>query len=212
MAILSKKESEIFLLLFKDFTSAYNANSISKHLQITSRGALRALKAMDKEEIVIGNRLGKAVFYKINFQNIGAQKLIEMLIYRESKNYLRWVEELRDLFPYVKILILFGSVLKNEKAANDIDVLAVYEKIHNNKIQKIVSEKLTVLSRKIHLIRQTPEDFAKNIQKADKVILGAIRVGIVLNAGEAAEAINGARNLRQVIENFAGTQPGALVP
>ncbi len=59
--MLSDKEKAILLLLFKDFSSSYNARSISGKVGMTPRGALKALKSLEKQDCVIPKRCGKAI-------------------------------------------------------------------------------------------------------------------------------------------------------
>ena len=88
MASLTEKESEVLLKLFKDFSQDYNANSISKQVNITPRGALKMLKNMEKEKLIIGRKLGKAVFYKPNLTDIYTIKTIETLLIGETRDKL----------------------------------------------------------------------------------------------------------------------------
>ena len=49
MISLTQKERESLSILFKDFTSYYNANSISKILKISHVGAQKIFKRLKKE-------------------------------------------------------------------------------------------------------------------------------------------------------------------
>ena len=181
MAFLTEKESEILLKLFKDFSQDYNANSISKQVNITPRGALKMLKNMEKEKLVIGRKLGKAVFYKPNLEDIYTIKIIETLLIREARNKAaRWLHEFEDVFKDTKILIIFGSIIKNPAYANDIDILFVFEKKNYKKISAFINEKNKTLLKKIHSIPQTMKDLKENLKK-NEAIKEAIRTGYVLH-------------------------------
>ena len=77
--------------------------------------------------------------------------------------------------------ILFGSVLRNEKEAKDIDVLlvTVTDKKKFSKLKKEIAEINLINTKQIHPIYQTEEDLKNNIKKGDKVVLNAIK-GIVV--------------------------------
>ena len=181
MAFLTEKESEILLKLFKDFSQDYNANSISKQVNITPRGALKMLKNMEKEKLVIGRKLGKAVFYKPNLEDIYTIKTIETLLIREARNKAaRWLHEFEDVFKDTKILIIFGSMIKNPAYANDIDILFVFEKKNYKKISAFINGKNKTLLKKIHSIPQTMKDLKENLEK-NEAIKDAIRTGYVLH-------------------------------
>lgn len=127
MASLTIKESEILLKIFKDFSKAYNANSISKEVNISARGALKILKNLEKEHLVISRKLGKATFYKINLEDIYVRKIIETLLIKESRDKAqRWIDEFKEVFKDAEAIIIFGSIIKNPQHANDIDIILVY--------------------------------------------------------------------------------------
>ena len=53
MTTLTQKERETVLILFKEYTTYYNANSISKVLNISHVGAQKIFKRLLKENVVI---------------------------------------------------------------------------------------------------------------------------------------------------------------
>ena len=181
MTAVTPLEKKIVLKLFKDFTIDYNSSSIAKVLNKTRVGTFKALNSLEKDSIVKGRILGKARFYRINLEDEYARKNVETLLMEEAKSYTRWKDELNELFRLTHIVILFGSIIRNEEKANDIDLLLVFDKKNNNKVNQFIKEKNQLLIKKLHPIKQTRDDLRKNILKRDKVILDAIRSGIVLH-------------------------------
>lgn len=177
-------EKKIVLRLFKDFTVDYNSSSISKVLNKTRAGAFKALNSLEKDSIVKGRTLGKARFYKINIEDEYAKKNVETLLMEEAKKYIRWKDELRPIFEFTDIIILFGSVIRNEEKANDVDLLLVFNKKNNDKINQFIKEKNNVLIKKLHPIKQTIGDLKDNILNRDKVIIDSIKNGIFLHGYE----------------------------
>ena len=177
-------EKKIVLRLFKDFTVDYNSSSIAKVLNKTRVGTFKALNSLEKDTIVKGRILGKARFYRINLEDEYARKNVETLLMEEAKNYTRWKDELNELFGLTYIVILFGSIIRNEEKANDIDLLLVFDIKNNSKINQFIKEKNQLLIKKLHPIKQTKGDLIKNIIKRDKVVIDAIRSGIVLHGHE----------------------------
>ncbi len=181
MPRMPEKEKEIVLLLAKDFTTDYNAQSLSKHVGMSPRGALKALRALEKLEIVKGKRVGKAIIYKPTF-NEYARKLLPVFLFEEAQTKaLRWVKEFEHF--KVKALILFGSVLRG-KGHNDIDLMMLVELKDYDKVNKQVEEKNVILVKPIHPVWQTRDDLEKNIRKPDKVILEILKTGVVLKGHE----------------------------
>ena len=197
MTATTQLEKEIVLRLFKDFTVDYNPSSIAEVVGKTRVGTFKALNSLEKDSIVKGKNLGRARFYKINFNDDYAMKNVETLLMEEAKNYARWKDELNPLFALTDIIILFGSIIRNEEKANDVDVLLVFNKKNNDKINRFIREKNDVLIKKLHLVKQTREDLRKNILKRDKVIINALRTGIV---------IHGYEKITEMIKSVAGRQ------
>lgn len=193
--MLTKKEGEIMMVLFKDFTTWHNATSISKIIKITSRGSLKALKNLEKREFVTSKQFGKAIQYKINFSNL-AKKTIELLLLEEAeKKYKRWVDEFKDL-KEAKILILFGSLLK-KRDYEDVDLLIIIENKDYKTVMDIIDKKNKVLMKPIHPVSQTIEDLRNNLLKKDEVILDALRTGIVLkNQKEIIDIIENVTSIK----------------
>jgi len=178
---LSDKEIEILLILSKDFSTDYNANNITKKIGITPAGAFKAMKNLEKKGLITGKKMGKAVFYKVNLGDYYTFRTVETLLINESREKSsRWLNEFRDLFKHVEIVIIFGSIVRYPKKANDIDLLAVFRKENNNIINKIIDERRAISIKAIHLIKQTPKDLNRNLKNNDKVILSAIKNGYIL--------------------------------
>lgn len=181
MKTLTKKEIEVLLTLFKDFTKDYNANSLSKLTGITPRGALKILKNLKSQNLLVSKQLGKATFYKINFNDEYAIRLLPILLMNESKEKAtRWLAEFDELFEHIDIAIIFGSIIRNPKTAKDIDLLIVFKKGKHSIINEIIEKRRNISTKPIHLVKQTPNDFIKNLKKKDTILLNVIKRGYVL--------------------------------
>jgi len=163
MAVLTNKESEIMLHLFKNYSRDYNANSLSKEIKISSRGALKIMKKLEAGGLIIGKKMGKAIFYKTNFKDNYTNKIIETLLISEAREKAsRWIHELEEIYGGAEIVLIFGSIIKNLKDAKDIDILFVIEKNKYQKINSYVEQKNKILTKPIHAIMQTINDLGVN--------------------------------------------------
>jgi len=178
--ILSELEQETLLTLFKNPFENYNSSTLAQVLKKSRMGVFKAFNNLERNNLVAGKTLGKARFYRLTLDNEYTRKTLELLLMDESKKYVRWKDEFKEIGAHVKILILFGSIIHTEKNAGDIDIMIVYDKKDNEIITKIIKEKNNVLTKKIHPVKQTLEDIRSNILKKDKIILSAIKEGIVL--------------------------------
>jgi len=182
MININKAESKLLLKIFKDFSRDYNANSISKEIGITPRGALKILKKLKAQNLLKDKQLGRAVFYKINFDDKYAIKIIETLLIAEARERAeRWVKEFNDIFKSTDIVILFGSIIRNEKKAGDIDVLLVFKRREYDKISDFINKKNKILFKKIHEIPQTMQDLKENLREKNKAMIEAVREGYILH-------------------------------
>ncbi len=178
----TKNEMRVILNILKSPEKEYNANNLSKVIEITPMGVLKILKRLEKEEILVSRKIGNASIYKINFKNEFALEYITFLLKKEAEQsppYIkRWIYELKKMNES-EIILIFGSVLKIKEKAKDIDVLFVVKQNNFNILKKKIEQLNKINEKKIHPIYQTFDDFKKNIIKQDKVILSAIK-GVVL--------------------------------
>ncbi len=182
MKTTTSKENEALLLIFKDFSSDYNANSISKKLNITPRGALKILGNLHSEKMLVGRKLGKAVFYKINFENNYTKKLIEALLIKESmEEASRWLSEFEVLFGIARIVLIYGSAIKNYEKAKDIDIVLVIEKGKYKEASKLIDEKNNILLKPIHPLIMTLSDLEKNLKNKNPAMVNALREGYTIH-------------------------------
>ena len=176
-----ENKEKILLKIFKEIDKTYNANSLSKELDLTSRGILKILKSLKKENLLISKKMGKSTFYKINLQDLYARKTLEALLVKEAnKRTGRWVEEFKPILQESEAVIIFGSIIRNPEKANDIDILLIIKKDQYKKVSSLINEKNKVLLKKIHSIPQTMKDIRENLKK-NEAIKDAIRTGYVLH-------------------------------
>ena len=183
MEDVTKKEMEAVLTLFKDFSTGYNANSLSKVLNITPMGSLKILKRLERQGVLDARQMGKAVFYRIAFNNDYARAYLRFILEKEAEQSVprirSWVEESRKFRGVASIGILFGSVLTKQDF-NDVDLLLVFEQRQAGKVSSLLKDISELSVKKIHLVRQTASDLESNMMKKDKVLLSALKRGVVL--------------------------------
>jgi len=180
MVSLTQKEREALLIILKDYTSYWNANSISKILEISHVGAQKIFKRLFQEDLIISKRIGKSIVYKINFTNDYTQQLIAFLLADEANHFRRWKEEFRELFKKDRIVMIYGSAIKNYAQASDIDIMIVIKKNEVKEVNKILKEKEEILPKKLHAIKLTNQDLLENFKKKEKAIVDIVKNAIIL--------------------------------
>lgn len=180
MVTLTQKEKEALLILFKDFTNFYNANSISKVLNISHVGAQKILKRLLKQNLLINRKIGKSIIYKIELEDDYTRKLIAFLLADEANNFKRWKDEFKELFKKDRIIMIYGSVIKNYAQANDIDIMIVIKKAEYKEVIKIIEKKQNILPKKIHSIELTANDLLQNIKQKKEAPIDIVKNAIIL--------------------------------
>jgi len=184
MTTLTQKERETVLILFKEYTTLYNANSISKVLNISHVGAQKIFKRLLQENVVISKTIGKSITYKLNFNNDYVASLVSFLLADEANKFKRWKEEFKELFKKDRIVMLFGSTVKDYAHAHDIDLMIVIENKEVTEVNKILKKKEEILPKKLHAIKLTHSDLLENLKKKDKPFLDIIKNAIILYGQE----------------------------
>lgn len=180
MVTLTQNEKGALLILFKDFTTFYNANSISKFLDISHVGAQKIFKRLLEQNLLIDRKIGKSIVYKLKLEDDYVRRLIAFLLADEANSFKRWEEEFRELSEKAKIVILYGSVIKNYSKANDIDVMIVIDKKDVKEIDRIIKQKQEILPKNLHAIKLTHNDMIKNLNKKNKALIDIVKNGVVI--------------------------------
>jgi predicted nucleotidyltransferase len=175
----------VLLKILKDYSILHTVTSIAKETNLSRVGAWKILKKLEKERLIdlkpIGTGKTSAYVLKINWNNPLTEKNLELMLAKEAQNRQRWVEEFKETYSCSYVVILFGSILKKEKDANDIDLFIVLDRAKNEKLNEIITKKNAVLIKKIHSIKQTRDDLINNLRKKDPVMMSIMKEGIVLH-------------------------------
>ncbi len=180
MVTLTQKEKQALLILFKDFTNYYNANSLSKVLGISRIGAMKMLKKLLNENLLIDKQIGKSTIYKIKLNDDYVGKLIAFLLADEANNFKRWNEEFKELFKKDRIIMMYGSAIKNYVKANDIDIMLVIKKSEYKEVAQIIKKRQKILPKKIHSIELTANDLLQNIKQRKKSVIEIVKNAVIL--------------------------------
>src|SRR3989344_4596655 len=180
MVYQTENKKRALLILFKDFTSYYNANTISKQLGISRIGSMKLLKKLKTENLVTATVIGKSTVYKPNIQNSYMLDLITFILAEESNGFKRWKEEFKEFFVEGRIILLYGSTIVNYTKARDIDIMILRKAGDSGQIHKLINEKQQLLPKKIHAIDLTPQEFMTNLQNKQVAIIDIIKNAVVL--------------------------------
>src|SRR3989338_5018646 len=155
MLSLSDNEFSVLNFLVRNFTEKLTIRNVAQRLNFSPAGVFNILKKLEKQNIVVGQKLGTGLFYSINFENRIAEHLAEIvLLYSEEKISIN-VEQ-----------------LKQAKAA-----------IFDKKNLLLITDNITVLDISIpnvNVVSKTEDEFIDLLRKKDSETLQLLRKGIVL--------------------------------
>jgi len=172
--------------LVRNFKERNSINEIGRRLDISPRGIYKILKKLENINAIKPEKIGNAIYYKVNLGDEIGIKLAEYILVQNELNAYAKVqaEDLEKLKDVASSCVLFGSVLKKGREARDTDVMIILEKKDFKKVHQKLEEIRLMSPKKIHDVMQTKEDLAKNIRKNDEVVLDIIKTGEVLWGSE----------------------------
>jgi hypothetical protein len=133
---------------------------------------------------LVSKTVGKSIIYKVNLENDFARQLILFLLNDEANDFQRWKEEFAGAYKNSKIVLIYGSTVKNYELSRDIDIMIVAKEEEIKKIDAFLLSKQEILPKKIHAIKLTKQDFVNNIKKKSKIFVDIIKNAVVLNGQE----------------------------
>ncbi len=179
--MIPKNTAKIIKFLLKNIGEfGYNINQLSKLNKISVGSAFKILKGLEEDKIIIKQEISNASHYKLNFDNPETTKLCELLLLAEKrilKGHARiYAEEIIN-FKEVKMIIIFGSVLKG-KEFNDVDVLFITNQ--TKKVNNFCLEISKVRTKPVVPLIMKQEDLIRAMKQRKEAILGMMKEGIVL--------------------------------
>jgi hypothetical protein len=180
MLTLTEKEKAALLVLLKDFSSFYNANSLSKVIGISHVGSQKILKRLVSENIIRQTRIGNSVVSKLRLDDDFVRKLLEFILADEANRLKRWKEEFKELDAKGRIVMLFGSTLRDYSMARDIDLMLIMNRDDHAHVRRLLEQKQEILPKRLHSIELTTDDFITTIRQRKGAILDIVKNAVIL--------------------------------
>jgi DNA-binding Lrp family transcriptional regulator len=179
--MLTVNEKKVLRLLFAAIDEDYSINAIARECGLAPNGAAKILRKLEQEGVLKAKSIANIRAYRIDFKSQKAQAILELAMIPEIKGRLQHrLEDLEEMKEAVKACIAFGSYIGQGKEPNDIDLIFIISKEKFKQYKDKLPKLRQVLPVKLHELIQTEEDLKSNILRKDKVILGAIREGVIL--------------------------------
>ena len=179
--MLTNNEKKVIRTLLFSFGEEYSINEIARKCDIAPNGALKILKKLAKEGIIILKKIANISSYSIEFANSKTRSILELTLIEEANNRIKnRLEDLEELKKTAELAIIFGSYITEKKNPEDIDLLFVLKEENFKKYKEETKKVYPSMPVKVHDILQTEADLEKNIIKKDKVIIEILRKGFIL--------------------------------
>jgi predicted nucleotidyltransferase/DNA-binding phage protein len=198
MKTKNRTSDNILSILIKEPLADHSATSIARALGITRQGLWKTLNKLSRDKLIslksVADTKKSAFNIKLNFENPITEKVISLLLTKESLNYERWRFNFSEVKDYSRFIILFGSILHSPKEANDIDLLIIADdKKDFHAISKIMLKLQQTQIKKVHSIDISDNELKKELKaNKNKAYLDALKKGIVLfGQDEYVEFIRG---------------------
>ena len=98
----------------------------------------------------------------------------------EANKFKRWKEEFKDLAKKDRIIMIYGSAIKNYATASDIDIMLIIDNKEISEVNKSLRKIEEILPKKLHAIKLERKDLVKNLRNKQKAIVDIVRNAIVL--------------------------------
>ncbi|HDP74024.1 MAG TPA: winged helix-turn-helix transcriptional regulator [Candidatus Woesearchaeota archaeon] len=192
-----KTAEKIMAMLLRE--GRKTATEIAERLRMSRQAAWKTLKSLIQQRLVLATALNSkqtsAQLFTLNFRNPVAEKALSLSLTRQAVEHERWLDLFSGIEGHAEFFLLFGSILKNPKKANDIDVIAVAEKKEFAIIQEKIQQIQLAQAKRIHAALTTKTEFSQEIKEENKAYLEAISKGVVLFGQE--KFINAMRELNE---------------
>ena len=197
MVLTNKNQEKMINFLIRNFDIRNSIRQIGRKIGISAMGAQKMLKRLEKQQIVAAEKIGTAIYYKLNLSKRMAQKIAELVLtkYKLSPYAQVYAENLEALKNCAKACVMYGSILAMGEQARDVDAMVIIDRRALRKVEKECDRISKKGTKKIHLMIQTEKDLKENIKKGDKAVLAVIRKGVVLwGEGFIVEGIKNAKS------------------
>ena len=131
MISLSDNEFSVINFLVRNFTEKLTIRNIAQRLKFSPAGVFNILKKLEKENIVVGQKLGTGLFYAINFENRIAEHLAGIVLLYSEENIELNVEQLKQakaaILDKKTLLLITGSITVLDITIPNVEVITKTE-------------------------------------------------------------------------------------
>lgn len=185
---ISRNGKKALRIIFTDYLTDYNSYNIKDKIGISGVGSLKLLRNLKNKKMLVSKRMGNAIFYKVNLENEYVIKLLELIFLDYSSlssSAKGWIYDLRSFTANTKAILLFGSILRKDRNAGDVDVCFILKcPADYSKVGSKINEMNKKNRLKIHPLYLTEEEFEKKLMEKDKPVIAMVKSCEVVHGQE----------------------------
>lgn len=179
---INRTKTRILKILLKDFTVKPTITALAAEIGMSRIGMWKAIRLLETEKLITLSPVGtgKTSVFNIglNWETPILEKILAIALTEDAIKNQRWLSFFKDIENKVEFLIIYGSVIKSQKEADDIDILSVSNKFID--IDEVIKKIQKTQIKKIHSLVFTQKELKDELEKPNKAFVGAIKNGIIL--------------------------------
>ena len=127
MLSLSDNEFSVLNFLVRNFAEKLTIRNIAQRLNFSPAGVFNILKKLEKNNIVVWEKLGTGLFYSINFENKVAEHLAAIVLLYSDEKISMNIEQLKQakaaIIDKKALLLITDNITTIDTAIPDVDVI-----------------------------------------------------------------------------------------
>ena len=155
MLSLSDNEFSVINFLVRNFTEKLTIRNVAQRLNFSAAGVFNILKKLEKERIVVGQKLGTGLFYSINFDNKISRHLAAIVLLHSDEKIAINAEQFKlaksAIFDKKSILLVTDNLASGDISIPNVNIISKTEDEVIELFRKKDQEMLLLLKKGIVL-------------------------------------------------------------
>ena len=155
MLSLSDNEFSVLNFLVRNFSEKLTIRNMAQRLNFSPAGVFNILKKLEKQSIVVGQKLGTGLFYSINFENKIAEHLAEIVLLHSDEKIDLNIEQFKQanaaILDEKSLLLITDNITVFDISIPNIEVITKTEDEIIDLLRKKDSQMLQILKKGVVL-------------------------------------------------------------
>ncbi len=189
--MFSPYKRQVLAVLFLRPDEQFHVRELERMTGVSAGSLHRELKAMAQSGLLLREKIGNQVFYRVNTECSIYEELAA--IFRKTMGLTSLLQDaLADLGDKIEVAFVFGSMASGRQTAgSDLDICVLGE-VSLREVVKALSPVKEALRREINPVVMTPEKFSDQARRKDRFVTRVLSEPILFvkaNRDELAELV-----------------------